>query len=440
MSRGFPMFRDAVNRRWLPLILGLAVGIRAALGWMHPFLLPDSADYETLGHAIAQGQSYACGTFAVGPTGDVIPYVASRMPGYPLFLAAVFVLGGGVKTVMVLQGFMGGMVVLLTYLLGKRISVNSGLVAAILAAFDPLSIGFSAALLSEAPFTLCLMGALWLCLRIADGRVVGACSVPSSDEHLRPAWHRSWRLWIALGVLWGIGVYLRASALWAIVPLGLAASLLAAPRRRRVVAAMVSLIPLGIVFVLLAPWLIRNYLIFHSGPLRITTLEGISLYEAVYPGATGGPIQDQINRNIPPDMKSLNEAQRNDEWNRRAWANIRDEPLRIAKLALVKIGRTWSPWLNAADFSARPIQWAMVLWNAPLLIFALGGVISRMRQDLLIILVIPLGYFTAVHALFLGSVRYRTPLMPLICLLAAHGIMQAAKRLSRGQRLSISAV
>jgi hypothetical protein len=440
MSRGIPILRDAVSCRWLPLVLGLAVGIRAALGWMHPFLLPDSADYETLGHALAQGQPYSCGTFAVAPSGDVIPYVASRMPGYPLLLAALYVIGGGVKTMLVLQGFMGGMIVLLTYLLGKRMSVNTGLVAAILVAFDPLSIGFSAALLTETPFTLCLMGALWLCLRIGDSGAAGANLAPSLDEGMRALWKRTWRFWIALGLLWGVGVYLRASALWAIVPLALAVSLRSLPRHGRVLAATIAFIPLVIVFALLAPWLMRNYLIFHSGPLRLTTLEGVSLYEAVYPGATGGPKQDQINRDIPPEMKSLDEAQRNDEWNRRAWAYIRDEPLRIGKLALVKIGRTWSPWFNAADFNARPIQWAMALWNAPLLILALVGLISRMRRDLLIILVIPLGYFTAVHALFLGSVRYRTPLMPLVGLLAAHGIVQTAKWFSRGQRLSISAV
>jgi hypothetical protein len=434
--------REPVTRRWLPLILGLAFGIRAALGWMHPFLLPDSADYDALGHAIAQGHSYACGNFALSPSGDVTPYVASRMPGYPLLLAAVYLLGGGVKMVIVLQAFMGAMIVLLTYALGTRLSQATGLLAALLAALDPLSIGFAAALLTETPFTLCLMGALWLCVRIAGGVAASANGTPSADGNAAASSSRTWRLWIVLGFLWAIAVYLRASALWAIVPLALASSLLASSRARRagIAAWMPSLIPLAMVFVLLTPWLIRNYVIFQSGPLRLTTLEGISLYEAVYPGATGGPKQDQINLNIPPEMKSLNEAQRNDEWSRRAWTYIRSDPLRIAKLARIKIGRTWSPWFNAAEFNARPIQWMMTLWNAPLLVFALVGLFSRMRRELLILLLIPLGYFTAVHALFLGSVRYRTPLMPLVCLLAAQGILHAVKWLPRRQRLSIRAV
>jgi hypothetical protein len=76
----------------------------------------------------------------------------------------------------------------------------------------------------------------------------------------------------------------------------------------------------------------------------------------------------------------------------------------------------------------------MTLWNVPLLALAVLGLVMRMRRDVLILLLIPIVYFTAVHALFLGSVRYRTPLMPLVCLLAAHGIVQALKWPRRGQR------
>jgi hypothetical protein len=76
----------------------------------------------------------------------------------------------------------------------------------------------------------------------------------------------------------------------------------------------------------------------------------------------------------------------------------------------------------------------MTLWNVPLLALALLGLAFRMRRDLLLLLLIPIAYFTAVHALFLGSVRYRTPLMPLVCLLAAHAITKALKWSRPGQR------
>jgi 4-amino-4-deoxy-L-arabinose transferase-like glycosyltransferase len=406
--------RTSVTHRWLPLILGLAFGLRAALGWMHPFNFPDSADYKALAHALVTHQPYVAGG-----------YVASRMPGYPLLLAGVEMVGGGDRAIMVLQALMGALIVWLIYLVGKRLSTTTALIAAAFAAFDPLSIGFSAAVLTETPFTLCLVASIWLGVRIIESR-----------NGLK-----AWRLWVALGVVWGIGVYLRASALWAIVPLSLAAAYFAAvPQRRLAAWVLPPLIPLAIIFALLTPWLVRNYSIFHTHPLRLTTLEGISLYEAVYPDADGGPKQDIINRNLPAEMQSMNEAERNDEWNRRAWQDIRNDPGRIAKLAVIKIARTWSPWFHAADFRAGPIQWLMALWNVPLLALALVGLFGRMRRDVLILLVIPIGYFTAIHALFLGSVRYRVPLMPLVGILAAHGVMVMVRRLAKAQPSAVREV
>jgi hypothetical protein len=362
------------------------------------------------------------------------------MPGYPVFVAGVYGLGGGIKSVMVVQALMGGLIVMLTYLVGRRVSERVGLVGAALAAVDPLSIGFSAAFLSETPFTLGLMAAIWLCLRMMERAGEGG--------RVGLGWY--WWRWIVLGVLWGAVVYLRASALWLIVPLAGATAFLqgrtsdgslpydrshSGPRRlSRRASWSGAVLAVGVVFVMLTPWLVRNYGQFHSGPLRLTTLEGISLYEAVYPEADGGPKQDKIA--LPPEMRPLNEAQRNDEWNRRGWEYVRQEPLRIAKLALIKMGRTWSPWFNAEEFRAGPIQWGMTLWNVPVLALALVGLGAGMRREVAVLLVIPIGYFTAVHALFLGSVRYRAPLMPLVCLLAAQGIVHLMKWPGRGQRLT----
>jgi len=78
----------------------------------------------------------------------------------------------------------------------------------------------------------------------------------------------------------------------------------------------------------------------------------------------------------------------------------------------------------------------MTLWNVPVLALALLGLGLGMRRDVAVLLVIPIGYFTAVHALFLGSVRYRAPLMPLVCILTANGIVVSLKWLSRSKRLT----
>ena len=386
--------RDA--RRWLPLIVGLAIGIRLTLGWQHPFSFPDSLDYDVLAKAIVAHQPY-----------QVNGNIASRMPGYPVFLAIFYAIGAGTRGALAVQAMMGGCVVLITYVIAARLGRGVGLLAAALVAFDPLSIGLSAALLTETPFTLLLIASLWVCIQLGEERET----------------RRLWRLWLGLGILWGIAVYMRAAALWCIVPLaacGLVQMKKLAPELRVAMAGSA----VALVFLALTPWLTRNYRHFHSGPLRLTTLEGISLYEAVYPEADGGPKQDKIA--LPADMAQLNEAERNDEWARRGWGYVRSDPLRIARLAMVKIGRTWLPWFSAAELSARPIQWAMTVWYIPVLLLGLVGmwVVPRRVAP---VLWIPILYFTAVHALFLGSVRYRAPLMPIVCIFAAAAIFRVGR-------------
>src|SRR5271154_1814083 len=93
------------------------------------------------------------------------------------------------------------------------------------------------------------------------------------------------------------------------------------------------------------------------------------------------------------------------------WGYVFGEPGRVLELAVRKMGRTWSPWLNAAEFRNAGVQAVMVAWYVPLFGLGLIGVlIGRVPMKLRGLLLIPVLYFTLVHSLFLGSVRYRVPL------------------------------
>jgi hypothetical protein len=131
-------------------------------------------------------------------------------------------------------------------------------------------------------------------------------------------------------------------------------------------------------------------------------------------------------------MREMNEVQRNDEWSRRAWTEIWEHPGRVMWLAVRKVGRTWTPFLNAGEYQNPVIQVGMGLWYVPLFILALVGVFGgEIRTKMKWLLLVPILYFTALHALFLGSVRYRVPLMPIVCIFAAAGIVTLWRRIGK---------
>lgn len=378
------------EKRVLAAILVVGVVIRVLLGWVHPYVFDDSRDYVELAQRLLGGGVYGVQTKAGWE-------IASRMPGYPLFLAGIFALfGDSLRMVGVVQGLLGAGVIGLTYALARRAAGTGGsavgLIAAGLVAVDPLTVGFSAAVLSEMPFTLFLLGALWACLRAREAK--------------------GWAWWVVLGVLWGGAVYLRASAMWLLVPLVLWTGW---PRRLGW-----GVVAVGVAGLVLLPWFLRN-----GQGLRVTSMEGISLYESVYGGADGGPRQDKIA--VPPEMAGMGEWERDAAWERMAVAEMRDHPGRVVRLMPVKVGRTWSPWMNAAEMRSVWVQAVMVAWQVPLFVLAVVGICcrrpGRWEKGLLLV---PVMYFTILHALFLGSVRYRVPLMPVACVFAAVGAAAAA--------------
>ncbi|HVX86695.1 MAG TPA: glycosyltransferase family 39 protein [Phycisphaerae bacterium] len=387
--------------RWaLAGIIVFGVAIRVGLGLVHPYMFDDSRDYVELARRIVHGLSYGVQTRDGWMT-------ASRMPGYPVFLAGVFaVFGESVKAVACVQAILSGGIIWLTWLIGRRAGVMAGLIAAGLVAMDPLTVGFSAAILSEMPFTLCLMGGMWIGARLLERE---------RGEVRELGW------WIVLGLVWGAGVYLRASVLYALVVVGV---WIWGYRRFSGWALGGALLAVVVMFGTLVPWMMHT----GKGAGRLTSLEGISLYEAVYPGADGGPKQDKIA--TPPEMEGAGmEWPRDEVWGREAWGYVRSDPVRILRLAVVKAGRTWSPWMNASEMRNPVLQAVLIGWQAPLFILAAGGIFwgglaGRMKG----LLLCPIVYFTAVHALFLGSVRYRVPLMPVVCVLAATGLARLVRR------------
>ena len=385
-------------RRAVVGIFLFALILRVVAAIVHPYYLPDSADYSALAKAITTGHTY-----------EVHGQLARRMPGYPVFMAGFYALFGFHHLpILLAQAVFSALTTCICALLGRYVSPATGLMAGVLAAVDPLGIGFSASLLTEPLFTFVFVVSLYGLLKIM--------------QH-----PNRWGLWISFAILWAIGIYIRAEVSLCLFPLLLWGVLVASRGAERKNCAVGSILTVLLVGVCLLPWWIRNDRLFHQDFFRFTTMQGISLYESVYSGATGGPRQSDLI--IPPSIQRLNESRRDLAWTHRAFTDMVKHPLRVVKLGFVKIARTWSPWLHARGYASVWLNIVLTLWYTPLFILAIIGLFRYpVWSPLFGVLLVPIVYFTLMHAVFLGSVRYRVPVMPLVVVLTAMGMAPAIRR------------
>jgi hypothetical protein len=242
-------------------------------------------------------------------------------------------------------------------------------------------------------------------------------------------------LWLLVGVLCGVAIELRGSALY--LPLALATPIVwrswrQAGRRKGELAG--ALVMVAMIVLAILPW--KYFLARHNLRLSgLTSLEGISLYEAVYPDATGGPKQGEIMATQERIIRAMREDERDRYYRHEAWKEIGENPGRVALLAPVKLGRFWWPGLNETSLTNTLVNAALWVWYLPLFgLMAVGILRGGLRGRGLLTVLLPMAYFAVLHMIFLGSVRYRVPLHPMICMLAGLGAVHALERMSGPQK------
>jgi 4-amino-4-deoxy-L-arabinose transferase-like glycosyltransferase len=369
-------------------------------------LFPDTKIYWGLARAIRTGAPYEYVEWSD------IPHFALRTPGYPLFLAvcqAVF--GGRTLAVRLVQAGLGTLSVFLVYRLTQQFAVATApgdpsrargwtapLVAAAIAAANPYYILMSVLLLSEAVFVPLMLAALWglAVLWVEPGRPGGATG-----------W-RGVMIALASGSAAGLAILVRPS--WALyVPVVLVIWVIAKVRDRGafLVAVRGALVFAVGLTAVMSPWWVRNAAIY--GRFVPTALwMGASLYDGLNPGATGASDMSFLfsDREIWP----LDEQDQDAELSRRARAFAREEPARVLRLAMVKLGRFWSPWPNAEGLFSPVRALGGAIVELPVFgLMLVGGWARRRDPRVWIVLAGPVLYFCALHLVFASSMRYRIP-------------------------------
>jgi 4-amino-4-deoxy-L-arabinose transferase-like glycosyltransferase len=389
--------------------------------------LPDQREYLALGRNLLHGQGLK---FFDPRFGDEV--WAFRTPGYPLLVAAC---GGSVRAVRVAQAFVDTSTVLAVYLLARRwLSAGVALVAAAIIAANPFLIYFTGLILTESLFTAMLA---WGMLLVVGSQGNAETGIPGEGT----GWC-STLTWLLGGSLLAGAVLVRQSAVGLPVLLAVAGAVVnrqaGTPYHRRwplPVGATVVLLTLLVLF----PWAWRNARVV-GGWVWTSTNGGITLYDGFNPDATGA--SDQSFVGSMPELRRMSEVERSEYLSDQAKQFVRQQPRRAARLALTHAARMWSPVPLSQEYGGWKYRTVGLLYTVPLYVAVLvalvrgakvGAAEAGVPQAAQVFLLIPAIYFTAIHMLSVGSLRYRIPAEPPMAIVAASALALPAASFKRSR-------
>ena len=405
---------------------GAAIGLQAWLDLTPPrlcLIAGDAEGYWELGRKLADGNEYSI----YDPPRQVL-----RMPGFPLFLAGAMKLTGESHlAIRLLLAAVGTGACGLVYWLGRELfDTDIGLIATAIVAVSPTLIVFSVMFLSETLFAAALMASLIAFAKLSvsllpsplGGEGSGVRGGPSNSTAPHPSplpkgeresVQRNWFA-ITAGVLAAVATLVRPT--WLLIAPAFA--VWHGLRNGRAGWVQSGLLIAGLA-VTLSPWVIRNYLA--TGHPVVTTLwVGPSLYDGLRPSATGDSDMAFIEQDGVYDRMSEYDADQH--YRRAAREFVTANPGRTLQLAFAKLARFWSPVPNAAQFGSVWVQIGVLACFVPLVVLAIAGW-WHTRRDVSrwLLPLAPIVYFSLVHAVFVGSLRYRLPAEYPLAVLAAVG-------------------
>ena len=272
-------------------------------------------------------------------------------------------------------------------------------IAGIAAAFYPFFIFYSALICSENLF-LMLLSIFFFCVLNESGRSTVLSGLFAGLSHLtRPT------LLPFLPLVW-IWQRFYAQIQW-----------------KYIVYAVVILL------VIIVPWGVKNY--YALGKFVIgTTGFGHVFLEGNNPYNDTGGVMVGDARRLEERPEGLSELE-SEKWERdRAIEHIKSDPVRFIVIAPRKFLRFWSLWPNASDFRSALYRWVSLLSFGPVLLLSLLSIplLRRMRKKTILIWSFA-AYYSLIHMITLGSLRYRLPLEPLLIALAAATLAHIISRM-----------
>ena len=410
----------------LAAIWMLAFAIRCLYLWQiahAPFYdlrLGDADAYDAWARRIAAGDWIGQGVFYQAPL-------------YPYLLALLYrTLGDGVTIVRIVQAMFGATsCALLATAAASFVGETPAVIAGVFLAVYPPAIFLDGLLEKSAFVTFFTVLLLW------------SVSMPPTGMTARR--------WLGAGAALGLLVLTRENALLLMLPLLLWIVLVPMPRRARSRAA--AALAVGCLAILL-PVGVRN--LVAGGGFHLTTAQfGPNFYIGNHTGASGTYDSLTVGHGSAADEQAdarrlaeqsagrpLTASEVSAFWSNRAWSEIRSQPMAWIRLLARKAALTfnaaeiadtetldvyaeWSSLLRAL----RPFDFGVLLGLA-----ALGTVLTASSWRRLWLLYAIAATYAASVVLFYVFARYRFPIAPVLMILAAAGMVQAA-RLAAGRQV-----
>jgi hypothetical protein len=379
--------------------------------WDHG-VLADTQSYEAPAQSfLAQGrfiespnfQEYLAKLFGGKPSMEPQPMFI-RTPGYPLFIAAVYALGGNRLTLMLVGVLVSGLGIWLTYLLGKALfSEAAGVLGAMAMAVDPLGTWCSQVIMPDTLFATLLTGGVLLGIFLLR----------------RPGW----ALAAGFGTVLAAATLVKPVIFYLPVPLCIMLWLGRVPKRM----ILGVLVPVAL---LVGGWEVRN--ITTLGTAEFSGIQGINLL--IYRAGSIVSKQEhipmeaakvQLVRSLPAPS-SMSSAEMNRAYSKAATKIIaahkliylRDVARGIAVIASSPIRNHLGNWFLICSDGFLAVVYLLAGLEA--------GFLPRAQERVVHGLVASIAIYLVLVSAGADSIdRYRLPIMPLLVVYSGAGALRA---------------
>jgi 4-amino-4-deoxy-L-arabinose transferase-like glycosyltransferase len=386
------------------LVVMIALGIRVAAAlYLGNDVSGLSGAQDEISYSML-GQRFAAGYGLTFPQ-HWYPWIEPNAPQsyysatMSLYLAAIYsVFGYQPVIARLITGVLSTLLVATVMLLARRLfDENTAVISGLITAGYAYLVFYGVTLVTETPFMLCAVSAIYLAYAVADAPVL-------------------WR-WVVLGTVLSIAVLFRMSVIF-FVPILLAWVVLRQSGRRAM-----ALIPVALVVLAVLPFTIRNYHLWGRF-LLLESQFGHVFWNGNHPGHLGDFHPSKVFP-IPPDvLTSRNDAEITGRLLQMGIQNVLKDPLSFLSLTVTRLREFFKFWPTAESTTLANLM--RVASFGVVLPFAMAGIvlnINRWRELLPVFLFLVV--HTSVYAISWTMIRYRVPLDPILIVFAAAAIVRA---------------